>query len=104
MLEAKVAIHSQIRTESRLTDADRLARFEIMLDVAEYSNKSLTELLILAQNLFGFLPENILLYIAKRLRIPSSRVWAVATFYDMFKFEIDIEDASSCVEVKDEQS
>jgi NADH-quinone oxidoreductase subunit E len=39
-----------------------------------------------AQKEFGYLPEQAMLEIARFVRIPSSRVYAVATFYTQFRF------------------
>jgi bidirectional [NiFe] hydrogenase diaphorase subunit len=37
-----------------------------------------------AQELFGFLEDDLLLYIAHKLKVPTSRVYGVATFYHFF--------------------
>jgi bidirectional [NiFe] hydrogenase diaphorase subunit len=41
--------------------------------------------LIAAQEEFGYLSNDLLAYIAKKLHLPLSHVWGVATFYDRFK-------------------
>ncbi len=48
---------------------------------------ALLEVLNTAQEAFGYLPEEVLGYVAQQLRIPLSRVYGVATFYHMFTFE-----------------
>jgi bidirectional [NiFe] hydrogenase diaphorase subunit len=45
---------------------------------------ALIEILHAAQGIFGYLEHDLLLYIARALRIPSSRVFGVATFYHFF--------------------
>lgn len=45
---------------------------------------ALLEVLHAAQELFGFLPEEVLVHVAQGLRLPRSRVYGVATFYDLF--------------------
>lgn len=45
---------------------------------------SLIEVLHKAQELFGFLEEDVLWYISRALDVPPSRVYGVATFYHLF--------------------
>jgi len=63
-------------------------RFKL-LDVAikrhQFRQDALIELLHAAQELFGFLDNDVLIYIARALRAPLSRVYGVATFYNFFK-------------------
>jgi bidirectional [NiFe] hydrogenase diaphorase subunit len=62
-------------------------RFKI-LDVAlkrcQYQQDALIEVLHKAQDLFGFLETDVLLYVARALKLPPSRVYGVATFYHLF--------------------
>jgi bidirectional [NiFe] hydrogenase diaphorase subunit len=51
-----------------------------------YAPDSLIEVLHTAQELFGFLQNDILYYIAHGLKLPPSRVYGVATFYHFFSF------------------
>jgi NADH-quinone oxidoreductase subunit E len=39
-----------------------------------------------AQEIYGYLPENILKVVAKELKIPVAEVFGVATFYSQFRF------------------
>jgi bidirectional [NiFe] hydrogenase diaphorase subunit len=59
-----------------------------MLDAAmrrqQYQPDSLLEILHAAQELFGFLADDVLLYVATNLKLPRSRVYGVATFYNLF--------------------
>lgn len=91
MIPTTVANNLQIKVAGHSVDADQLALLDEEMMRDNYSESKLTDLLIITQKLYGFLPEHVLIYIAKKLQIPSSRVWAVATFYDMFKFEFDEE-------------
>ena len=65
-------------------------RFKL-LDVAikrhQFRQDALIELLHKAQELFGFLEDDVLIYIARSLRAPLSRVYGVATFYNFFKMK-----------------
>jgi bidirectional [NiFe] hydrogenase diaphorase subunit len=44
----------------------------------------LIEVLHVAQELFGYLSEDVLVYLARQFRLPPSRVFGVATFYHLF--------------------
>src|SRR5262245_41786219 len=61
-----------------------------MLDAAmkrhQFKADALLEVLHAAQQIFGFLRADLLLYIARGLKQPPSRVYGVATFYHFFTF------------------
>src|SRR5271165_921052 len=61
-----------------------------MLDSAmkkhQFKASALLEVLHSAQEIFGYLQNDLLLYIARGLRQPPSRVYGVATFYHFFTF------------------
>jgi bidirectional [NiFe] hydrogenase diaphorase subunit len=52
-----------------------------------YEPDALLEVLNTAQEIFGFLTEDLLMYISNQLGVPLSRVYGVATFYHLFTFE-----------------
>ena len=52
-----------------------------------YAQDQLIETLHVAQDVFGFLSEDILTYVARALRLPPSMVYGVATFYELFTFD-----------------
>jgi bidirectional [NiFe] hydrogenase diaphorase subunit len=52
-----------------------------------YSGDALIEVLHTAQELYGFLTPDLLKQIARKLRLPPSRVLGVATFYHFFSLE-----------------
>jgi bidirectional [NiFe] hydrogenase diaphorase subunit len=52
-----------------------------------YSSNALIEVLHNAQQLFGFLEEDLLIHIARKLMVPPSRVYGVATFYHLFSLK-----------------
>ena len=62
-------------------------RFKL-LDVAmkrqQYQPDALIEVLHKAQDLFGYLEDDLLLFVAAKLNLPASRVYGVATFYHFF--------------------
>ena len=62
-------------------------RFKILeVHMKRLQNKgdALIEVLHKAQELFGFLDDDLLLFVAYRLKLPPSRVYGVATFYHFF--------------------
>lgn len=65
-------------------------RFKL-LDAAmkrhQHQPDALLEVLHTAQGSFGYLEEDILWYIARSLKLPPSRVYGVATFYNLFSFK-----------------
>ena len=65
-------------------------RFELVdkhLKRGRYAQDQLIETLHVAQDVFGYLSEDILVYVARALRLPPSMVYGVATFYELFTFE-----------------
>ena len=52
-----------------------------------YEKDALLEVLHSAQEIFGFLSEDLLIYISNHLNVPFSQVYGVATFYHLFTFE-----------------
>jgi NADH-quinone oxidoreductase subunit E len=64
-----------------------LALIETVL--AKYSGQrgSLIPILQQAQDLYGYLPRPVLDVISKRLRLPMSKIYGVATFYSQFYLE-----------------
>jgi bidirectional [NiFe] hydrogenase diaphorase subunit len=48
---------------------------------------ALIEILHAAQGIFGFLDNDLLVYVARALRLPLSRVYGVATFYHFFNLK-----------------
>jgi bidirectional [NiFe] hydrogenase diaphorase subunit len=49
-----------------------------------YQSDALIEVLHKAQESFGYLEEDVLIYIAKNLKLPLSKVYGTATFYHLF--------------------
>jgi bidirectional [NiFe] hydrogenase diaphorase subunit len=47
---------------------------------------ALLEVLHRVQEVYGYLPPELLWFVARRLRLPPSRVYGVATFYHFFTF------------------
>lgn len=66
------------------TDQEKMERISQVIE--EYKNKegSLIQILHLAQGIYGYLPLNLLQFIAAKLDLPLSKVYGVATFYSFF--------------------
>lgn len=52
-----------------------------------YKPDALIEILHTAQNAYGFLPKEVLVYIARALKLPPSRVLATVSFYHFFSLK-----------------
>lgn len=73
----------------------RLKVLDITMKRAQYRQDALIEVLHKAQESFGFLEEDVLIYVARKLKLPLSRVYGVATFYHLFSLKPS--GAHSCV-------
>jgi len=65
----------------------RLLLLEKAIIQRQYHKDSLLEILHNAQELYGYLDKDLLLYISKSLNLPQSHVYGVATFYNFFKLK-----------------
>ena len=54
----------------------------------QYRQDALIEALHTAQNLHGFLTPELLWYVARQLKLPPSKVYGVATFYNFFTLKL----------------
>src|ERR1017187_771922 len=62
-------------------------RFKILeahMKKHQFKHDALIEVLHKAQELFGYLEDDLLLFVASNLKLPPSRVYGVATFYHFF--------------------
>ncbi|HEV2208017.1 MAG TPA: bidirectional hydrogenase complex protein HoxE [Verrucomicrobiae bacterium] len=62
-------------------------RFKILeahMKKYQFKQDALIEVLHKAQELFGYLEDDLLLFIGYKLKLPASRVYGVATFYHFF--------------------
>ncbi|WP_066379034.1 MULTISPECIES: bidirectional hydrogenase complex protein HoxE [unclassified Anabaena] len=62
----------------------RLKMLDATIKRHQYQQDALIEILHKAQEIFGYLETDLLLYIAHSLKLPPSRVYGVATFYHLF--------------------
>ena len=82
--------HTQAKVQDRTTVTTHPSgdkRFKL-LDVTikrhQARQDALIEILHKAQELFGYLEDDVLLYVSRSLKLPPSRVYGVATFYHLF--------------------
>lgn len=66
-------------------------KIELLDKAIEENTLGLVGILIKTQNIFGYLNEYVLEYIAEELKIPVAKIYGVATFYSEFKFEKEAE-------------
>ena len=84
---ATMAQKKQGRLSAALDHASGDKRFKILeahMKKHLFRQDALIEILHKAQELFGFLEDDLLLFIASKLKLPPSRVYGVATFYHYF--------------------
>ncbi|MBL0154161.1 MAG: NAD(P)H-dependent oxidoreductase subunit E [Chitinophagaceae bacterium] len=72
--------------ESAKTDP-RIKLIAARMKKEGFKPDSLIEILHTAQGAYGYLPKDILLYIAQSLRLPLSRVFSTVTFYHFFSLK-----------------
>lgn len=62
---------------------------KVLLAIKQYQRKpdALIQILHTAQGIYGYLPLNILQYVARELKLPPSQVYGVATFYHFFSLK-----------------
>ena len=78
------------RTEAVLAHASGDKRFKILqvfMKRHQYRADALIEVLHKAQDLFGYLENDLLIFVAHYLKLPPSRVYGVATFYHFFNLK-----------------
>ena len=66
---------------------DRFKAIDRTMKRFNFEKDSLLEVLHDTQEVFGYLSEDLLIYISTHLRVPLSQVYGVATFYHLFTFE-----------------
>jgi len=67
-----------------MSNDSRLKVLDATMKRHQYQQDALIEILHKAQELFGYLGNDLLLYIAYHLKLPPSHVYGVATFYHLF--------------------
>lgn len=62
----------------------RFKILEVFMKRHQFRQDALIEILHKAQELFGYLEDDLLIFVAHHLKLPPSRVYGVATFYHFF--------------------
>ncbi len=91
-MESSVATSPKTQSDGRgpgmgPTVDSRLKTLAATMKRHQYQPDALIEVLHTAQELYGYLDPELLVYIAQGLRLPPSRVYGVATFYHFFSLK-----------------
>src|ERR1700756_3197186 len=89
-MNAAVATTQKNRIQTVLKHASGDKRFKILevhMKKYQFRQDALIEVLHKAQELFGYLEDDLLLFISVKLKLPPSRVYGVATFYHFFQLK-----------------
>lgn len=89
-MNAEATVTARGRAEAWAGHASGDKRFKILeAHIKKFQSRqdALIEILHKAQELFGYLEDDLLLFVAVRLRLPPSRVYGVATFYHFFNLK-----------------
>lgn len=65
----------------------RFKILEVHMKKNQFRQDALIEVLHKAQELFGYLEDDLLLFVSYKLKLPPSRVYGVATFYHFFNLK-----------------
>jgi bidirectional [NiFe] hydrogenase diaphorase subunit len=79
-------VQSEPESQFHPSGDDRFKMLDASMKRHRYQPDALIEVLHTAQELFGYLKDDILIYVAHGLKLPPSRVYGVATFYHFFTF------------------
>ncbi len=72
---------------NNILDGDKLKKLETYIDNIEEKEGCLINVLHEAQDLFGYLPMELQLFISRKLGITAAKVFGVVTFYSYFTTE-----------------
>lgn len=68
-------------------DKEKLKKLEDYIDGLEEKEGCLINVLHEAQDIFGYLPEEVQLFVSRKLGLTAAKVFGVATFYSFFSLE-----------------
>ena len=89
-MNATLASPPKKRLQAMLDHASGDKRFKILevhMKKHQFRHDALIEVLHKAQELFGYLEDDLLLFVSYKLKLPPSRVYGVATFYHFFNLK-----------------
>jgi bidirectional [NiFe] hydrogenase diaphorase subunit len=84
MLAAAPPKNTYARVLQHASGDKRFKILEVHMKKFQFRHDALIEILHKAQELFGYLEDDLLLFISYKLKLPPSRVYGVATFYHFF--------------------
>jgi len=68
----------------RETEQQKYDRLSQIIDEYKDREGNLIQVLHLAQGIFGYLPRELMQFVAKKLKVPLTEVYGVVTFYSFF--------------------
>lgn len=68
-------------------DSEKLNKLASYIEGLEHAEGELINILREAQEIFGHLPAEVQLFVARKLGIPAAKVYGVATFYSYFTMQ-----------------
>ena len=74
-------------TEATQDKLDQLSAFMDEISQKEYAESYLIAVLHKAQELYGYLPQDVMDQVAEKMQIPTAHIWGVATFYHYFNLK-----------------
>ena len=74
-------------TEATQDKLDQLSAFMGEVIQKEYAESYLIAVLHKAQELYGYLPQDVMDQVAEKMQIPTAHIWGVATFYHYFNLK-----------------
>lgn len=66
------------------SNEEKFQELEAFIDGLPTSKGELIRVLHKAQNIFGYLPEDVQRFVGKKLNVPTAKVFGVVTFYSFF--------------------
>lgn len=72
---------------NNLTQEERFKELEQFIDSLPDTKGELIRVLHRAQGIFGFLPQDVQRFVAKKLNVSTAKVYGVVTFYSFFTME-----------------
>ena len=86
-MPAKTSTRREAATADHPSGDPRFKLIDRTLKRFQFQQDALIEVLHTAQEAFGFLEEDLLIYVAHQLKLPLSWVYGVATFYHFFSLK-----------------
>lgn len=86
-MQSTTTKNTQKATKEHPSGDKRFKALDITMKRNQYRQDALIEVLHKAQESFGYLEEDVLVYVARGLKLPLSRVYGVATFYHLFSLK-----------------